>query len=105
MKFAALVAILATIATSASAGCNTFGTTTTCDDGTTYHQFGNITQGSNNQTGANWSQTQLGNTTFGNDSDGNSWSQTQVGNSVFGTDSDGNSYSCFRGYDGKMICN
>lgn len=75
----------------------------TCNDlntGNTYNvqKFGGSTymQGSNPNTGSNWSQNShtFGNTTqiYGN-TNGNSWNQTITPHNVYGTDSKGNSYN------------
>ena len=71
--FLALGIITLSIGT-ASAGCNSIGLYTYCDDGNTYTTIGNTTFGSNIRTGSTWSQTTMGGTTFGIDSYGNTWS-------------------------------
>ena len=58
------------------------------------NKVGNTTFGSNARTGSTWSQTTIGNSTFGTASDGGSWSSTRIGNTTFGTDSKGNSFTC-----------
>jgi hypothetical protein len=86
--------MLVVSAGTAHAGCNTYGTYTTCSDGTTYNRLGNTVYGSNSRTGNTWSQTQIGNSTYGQASDGSSWQSHQFGNYRYGTDSRGNSWSC-----------
>ena len=97
--------VLATALTSsANAACRQYGATVFCDDGSNYTTFGNTTFGSNKNTGSNWSQTQIGNSTFGKDSQGRSWSATRSGNSVFGTDANGNRFFCTT-IGNQTICN
>jgi hypothetical protein len=86
--------IATTFALLSHAGCQRIGTMTVCDDGNTYHQIGNTTFGSNSRTGSSWSQTQIGNSTYGSASDGSTWNSHRYGNSSFGTDSRGKSWSC-----------
>jgi hypothetical protein len=99
-----LIAIFLLSAGIAHAQCTTFGGYTSCQNGTTYQQFGNTTYGQNANTGNNWTQTQIGNTTFGSDSQGRTWTQTQQGNSTYGTDSKGRSYFCSK-IGNQTICN
>jgi hypothetical protein len=91
----AAVALTALIS-SADAACRQIGNSVFCDDGTTYNRIGNSLFGSNRNTGTTWSQTTIGNSTFGRDSDGNSWSAQHFGNTSIYTDSDGNRQTCSR---------
>lgn len=91
----------------ANASCIGSSTMYTCNeqDGSSYrvNKIGGTTylNGSNSQTGSNWTQTSrsIGNTTYqsGTDSDGNMWNQTirsNGGNVTYqGQDSNGNFYT------------
>ena len=91
----AILAIVALTST-ASASCYRTGNFVSCDDGSNYQQLGNTMYGNNTRTGSSWSQTQIGNSTFGSDSDGNSWSAQHYGNMSIYNDSQGNSTTCYR---------
>ena len=95
MKYFVIALAAFFISSTSHAACTTFGTMTSCSDGNTYNKIGNTIYGSNSRTGSSWSQTTIGNSTYGTASDGSSWSTTRMGNSSWGTDSSGNSWSCF----------
>lgn len=92
-RFLISAIVFSTFVSAANAACNTYGTITTCDDGTTYTKVGNTTIGSNSKTGSTWSQTQIGNTTYGTDKDGNSWYHTKTDSGGYGMDSDGDFFN------------
>ena len=92
MKYFVIALAAFFISSTAHAACTTFGTMTSCSDGNTYNKIGNTIYGSNSRTGSSWSQTTIGNSTYGTASDGSSWSTTRIGNSSWGTDSSGNSW-------------
>ena len=82
-----------------ASSCSRYGSTSYCDDGTSYSQIGNTTYGSDGST-----YSKIGNTTYGNDgstyskignttygNDGTSYSK--IGNTTYG--SDGTSYSTY----------
>lgn len=76
MKKIVLAAIATvTLASTASAGCNSYGGYTTCTNGNTYNTIGNTTYGYNYNTGSYWSQTTTGGLTYGYDKGGNYWSR------------------------------
>jgi hypothetical protein len=99
-----LIAIALLTSSTAFAQCQTYGNTTNCQNGTTYQQYGNTTQGYNSNTGNSWTQTQIGNSTYGQDSQGRTWNQTQQGNNTYGTDAKGRSYFCTK-VGNQTICN
>ena len=91
-----LLTILGTLgficSASVSAACSSIGSNyISCTDGTSYQKFGNSIYGSNYKTGSTWSQTQIGNTTYGL-TNGRSWSLTRTPYSIYGINSRGNSY-------------
>ena len=85
MKYFVIALAAFFISSTAHAACTTFGTMTSCSDGNTYNKIGNTIYGSNSRTGSSWSQTTIGNSTYGTASDGSSWSTTRMGNSSCGT--------------------
>ena len=93
-KIIATTLLTITFAATAEASC--FGTKAfmTCSDGNNYSTIGSTTFGSNSNTGSSWSQTTIGNHTFGSSSTGASWNSYNNGSSSWGTDSRGNSWSC-----------
>ena len=95
MKYFVIALAAFFISSSAHAACTTFGTMASCSDGNTYNKIGNTIYGSNSRTGSSWSQTTIGNSTYGTASDGCNWSTTRMCISSWGTDSSGNSRSCF----------
>jgi len=85
-----LIAIALLTSSTAFAQCQTYGNTTNCQNGTTYQQYGNTTQGYNSNTGNSWTQTQIGNSTYGQDSQGRTWNQTQQATKNIQRDAQGN---------------
>ena len=70
MKYFVIALAAFFISSTAHAACTTFGTMTSCSDGNSYNKIGNTMYGSNSRTGSSWSQTTIGNSTYGTASDG-----------------------------------
>lgn len=100
-KIIATTFLAITFAATAEASC--FGTKAfmTCSDGNSYSTIGNTTFGSNSNTGSSWSQTTIGDATYGRSSSGATWNSFNNGSSSWGTDSRGKSWSCIGNFCNK----
>ena len=89
----ASTALLTIDSSTAQAACYGYGSTTTCDDGSSYQTYGNSYYGYNYNTGTSWGGSTYGNQSYGYSYYGNSSGGTNWSYGYYGGYGSGTSYS------------